>query len=539
LKKILYILFAFNLILPKNFIYTEDTWYSITSPEEITSISYNRDQVFFSSENGLFVYDKAYQDFYYSDYLLNNIENKDIFIIHYDLYRDNFWMLNREEIMFKSKLSSVWLKIRFDNLDLFSYQNIKNIGSNSNYVVLQTNSNTFIFLDPFTGRVKHDVSNEDVQLQILSVNWSSSYRSNYNNTINLMNYYTFDNWKIVSDNELEKNGKTVKITCFLDETNQYKWLGTDTGEIFFIRPYSNEIEEFKSIPPIANINIAYLDNRGEWWIADKDWIYNYSDILYNQEMVFLCHWDEDDNIWTEYYQNKYPQVMVKDINDIYRLGESLYIATNSGLLIYDIILDRWKLLNQSDGLIDNVILDIEYYDNVLYLATQGGLVTFSTLINKPIASYFTKLTNKKISDIDMMNGDLYLLTDIGLLKMDTNTKEYEIISRKRFQNIEIENDTIFLSKNNALYYINNNELNFLFTHDKIKNFDICNSYIWAHSNHSAIIYDMNTGHKLEYDETDGIISDKINDIQCDDNWVWFSTDNGLSFYNWEKYHYAK
>ena len=539
MKKILYILFAFNFILPKNFIYTEDTWYSITSPEEITSISYNRDQVFFSSGNGLFVYDKAYQNFYYSDYLLNNIENKDIFIIHYDLYRDNFWMLNREEIMFKSKLSSVWLKIRFDNLDLFSYQNIKNIGSNSNYIVLQTNSNTFIFLDPFTGRVKNDVSNDDVQLQLLSVNWSSSYRSNYNNAINLMDYYTFDNWKIVSNNELEKNGKTVKITCFLDEVNQYKWLGTDTGELFFIRPYSNEIEEFQSIPPIANINIAYLDNRGEWWIADKDWIYNYSDILYNQEMVFLCHWDEDDNIWTEYYQNKYPQVMVKDINDIYRLGESLYIATNSGLLIYDITLDRWKLLNRSDGLVDDVILDIEYYDNVLYLATQGGLVAFSTLINKPIASYFTKLTNKKISDIDMMNGDLYLLTDIGLLKMDTNTKEYEIISRKRFRNIEIENDTIFLSKNNALYYINNNELNLLFQYDKIKNFDICNNYIWAHGNYSAMIYDMNTGYKLEYDETDGIISDKINDIQCDDNWVWFSTDNGLSFYNWEKYHYAK
>ena len=49
----------------------------------------------------------------------------------------------------------------------------------------------------------------------------------------------------------------------------------------------------------------------------------------------------------------------------------------------------------------------------------------------------------------MMNGDLYLLTDIGLLKMDTNTKEYETISRKTFQNIEIENDTIFLSKNNT------------------------------------------------------------------------------------------
>ena len=78
MKKILYILFTFSFILSKNFIYSEDTWYSLTSPEEITSITYNRDKIYFSSENGLFVYDKAYQNFYYSDYLLNNIENKNI-----------------------------------------------------------------------------------------------------------------------------------------------------------------------------------------------------------------------------------------------------------------------------------------------------------------------------------------------------------------------------------------------------------------------------------------------------------------------------
>ena len=539
LQKILYILIFFNFILSKNFIYNEDDWYSITSPGKITSISYNRDQVFFSSENGLFVYDKISEEFYYSDYLLNNVENKDIFIIHYDLYRDNYWMMNREELMFKSKLSSVWLKIRFDSLDLFSYKNIYNIGSSSDYIVIQTHNNRFLFLNPFTGRVENGILNEDVDFQLASVTWSSSYNSDFNNNINLMNYYMFDNWQIVKHNEFEKNGKVVKATCFLDEPNEYKWFGTDSGKIFFTAPYSNEIEEFKSIPPISNINIAYLDDDNGWWIADKDWIYNYSDILYNQEMVFLSYWDEKNNIWTKYYQDKYPQVMVKEINDLYRMNNTLYIATNSGLLVYDISLDKWNLLNVGDGLINDIILDIEYHEDMLYLATQGGLMTISTLINKPVSSYFTKLIDKSIIDIDLLDDDLYLLTDIGLLKMDTNTKDYNIISKRKFKDIEIVDNRIFLSKNNAIYLLSDNDLNFLFQYDRIKNFDVCNNYIWAHNKNSAMIYDMNTGNKLEYDQTDGIISDKINDIQCDENWVWFSTNNGLSFYNWEKYHYEK
>ena len=28
----------------------------------------------------------------------------------------------------------------------------------------------------------------------------------------------------------------------------------------------------------------------------------------------------------------------------------------------------------------------------------------------------------------------------------------------------------------------------------------------------------------------------IYSIDCDNNWVWFSTDNGLVLYNWAKYH---
>ena len=31
----------------------------------------------------------------------------------------------------------------------------------------------------------------------------------------------------------------------------------------------------------------------------------------------------------------------------------------------------------------------------------------------------------------------------------------------------------------------------------------------------------------------------IYDVECDEEWVWFSTNNGISFYNWSKYHYEK
>ena len=101
MKNILYIIIL-GLCLSKNFIYSENSWYSILSPKQITSISYTQNEVFFSSINGLFVYNKDNKDFFYSDYMLNNLDNKNIYLVHYDTYRDNIWILNKHDILFKS-----------------------------------------------------------------------------------------------------------------------------------------------------------------------------------------------------------------------------------------------------------------------------------------------------------------------------------------------------------------------------------------------------------------------------------------------------
>ena len=144
MKNILYIIIL-GICLSKNFIYSENSWYSILSPKQITSISYTQNEVFFSSINGLFVYNKDNKDFFYSDYMLNNLDNKNIYLVHYDTYRDNIWVLNKHDLLFKSNLSNIWTKINFYDFSI-TPRSIKNIGSNPNYIIIKTLSNEYIFL---------------------------------------------------------------------------------------------------------------------------------------------------------------------------------------------------------------------------------------------------------------------------------------------------------------------------------------------------------------------------------------------------------
>ena len=95
----LYILlyFLFNLLFSKNFIYNENSWYNITSLKSVTSISHNYNEIFFSSLNGLFIYNKNHKNITYASYILNNVDDKNIYIVYYDSYRDKIWLLNNNK----------------------------------------------------------------------------------------------------------------------------------------------------------------------------------------------------------------------------------------------------------------------------------------------------------------------------------------------------------------------------------------------------------------------------------------------------------
>ena len=50
------------------------------------------------------------------------------------------------------------------------------------------------------------------------------------------------------------------------------------------------------------------------------------------------------------------------------------------------------------------------------------------------------------------------------------------------------------------------------------------------------LIDINNREQWYYNQNDGIQGNQIYDIGCKDDWVWFIAENGISLYNWSKYH---
>ena len=70
----------------------------------------------------------------------------------------------------------------------------------------------------------------------------------------------------------------------------------------------------------------------------------------------------------------------------------------------------------------------------------------------------------------------------------------------------------------------------------VQDFDICGLYVWSTQGNLVTLLDTITAQSWEYNREDGIPGNKIYDVNCDDDWVWFLTNKGVAFYNWSRYH---
>ena len=104
-------IFFFSIFYCQNFSYSDDDWFTVTAPQKINSISYSNDQVFLSSNNGLFGYDIFNKNFYFIDDAFKRLDSHEVHIIFYDSYRDHLWLLNKEAIYYKSMISDIWREI--------------------------------------------------------------------------------------------------------------------------------------------------------------------------------------------------------------------------------------------------------------------------------------------------------------------------------------------------------------------------------------------------------------------------------------------
>lgn len=536
MKKLI-IIFLYSLIYSQNFIYNEEDWIVVSNPGYITSMTVRFDDIIFTSNKGVFVYNTNTNNFSFMSEFIRGFNNNNK-IIHNDSFRDHIWFLNNEKLYFKPYVSSIWREIEFYELDIIDFSSIKNIGSNHDFIFLKINSNEILVLDPFSGK---KVDYDDVTfIDFETVIWSATNNDDINFSFDLQRFKSDAGFNILSNEYMEYNGQFIYITCAIEDNNKNIWLSTNSGQLFKGNLYTETLKKVSNLPYFSNINLAYLDEYGEWWMSTDDQILMPDEFLVNtSDNIFLAHWKEKNNKWSYIKQNVSMSIKSADITSFIRYASNIYVGTNKGVLLYNVNKKEWS---SYEGINDEYyVYNLDKSEDFIYVATNKGIKIIS-IINNSVLN-FDKLKmfdDYQIYDLVSIDNILYFSSEIGLFSYQLFEDFLTKVSEDIFINITVdkENDLLYLNNKNRIFLYDGKFKN-ISSIKRIKDISFCNNFLWINNNRYATLFNVSTSEIFEYDYLDGIVGKKINSIECDDDWVSFSTDKGLVLFNWLKYHNVK
>ena len=522
----------------QNFRYIPDDWYILTKPGSITAITEDNFDLYFATENGVYRYNKSREDFQY-DYIFSvQLEFPNITHFYFDSYRDYFWVVHEQGISFKSSVSTIWRDMSLINSGIFSIYEIGDIGSSPEYFWIRSADDVYPF-DPFSAEPADwaDANEEEDFIQ-----WGHSRTGITERKIDISRYSIEGDWTVGLHKISHRDGREMEVTVFMEDDEGNQWFGTDAGYILKGWRHSFRLELINIGLPFDHVTVAYSDKEGNWWFADSRFkrtgqLSTFNGLYQTENSPFISQWNEPDNQWTYYMPDESIVISNTDVNAILNIGSTMYFGTMYGLLYLDLYNRDWNLIDASNGLNDSAVWDMVEYDGSIFLATANGVNEISIINHTVIPdriNRFENISHFNIYDMEADSQYLYLASDAGLLQLNWDGGEIKTLSKKEIRKIRLEESGI-VGTDGTLWSINEMDDEKYIT-SNVQDFDICGSYVWSSQGNQVTLLDTITAQSWEYNREDGIPGNKIYDVNCDDDWVWFLTNKGVAFYNWSRYH---
>ncbi len=222
-----------------------------------------------------------------------------------------------------------------------------------------------------------------------------------------------------------------------------------------------------------------------------------------------------------------PQSQVNDITQ----DESgyLWIATLGGLAKFDG--KNFTTYGKSDGLLNNRIVELNFFDDKLYVGHDKGISYSCYNDSFCTAAYPPNVSPANVTAIVKFNNQIFVGTNgSGLFSFNTKTKKLKIVqdSPSRIREIIVINDKLFLATRSGVFITEEGK-----TFDQVENTqEFSFSSLLAHKNN--VLATTYSGSLLRLDEngiSDTILyrpEDPFRSITVDDtDRIWLNSRNGL------------
>jgi len=513
-------------------------WTVYRQTGSINSISEGYDYAYYATENAGILRFQLYKNRFEEPITTaQGLTDNQILAVHYDQNTGMLWAASKNFIDYSYNAEGNWFHIDLDDTGLHHEVLIQQIGSSNNYIWINA-GNTFLKLDKVSGIVMGLLPLPDED----NVIWSSKRERFLEIPNALKNYVVMDGWIMNNNQFIDPFGKIVEPTTFYFGKNSDVYIGMEVGTIFIGDVQMETFYPFSF--GLNNTDVAAFTKSDDLWITGHNSFNTRGITQYNIRQNYFRHIDFENSI--NFRSQPFYSILETD--------KEVWFGGNSAISTYNKKKDFWREITEANGIPNGRITSLSEDSSAIWVGTTKGIVKISIINRRAEQINLEKLLRmRKINDIEIVRGNLWIATDNYLLIYDQKNnllidfKSFgntdDIKERKNiftnFTDIFQNDDEIYVSTPVGIlkYNIEDEDWNVVvepsaYEGSKVNNLVIANGYCFIGIDDGIWQINIDNGYSQLYDYP---FIGSVQDMYIQGDTLLIGSDKGLIRYLWKKY----
>jgi len=490
---------SFNTEKDRRLKYELDDWVSYLKSRRISSITVGTNYIYFGTlDGGILRYDYYGDKWDYPFTTSSGLPNNKVLNVVYDKNNSFLWAVTEDDIAIFKPADKEWL--RKSEADFWPYQfpELPDLGE--------------------IGDVTQNIFYPRKYLSQLPTFFANG------------DYTIIDNWIL-----MDRQFREFPITGFIKDVKQRIWFavkdfGIGVGDLYGMRADFYQV----GLPAIIPIDIAYQNN--DLWIGG---------LARGSGRSGIALWPANEIDWRFFEERWISHLPDDNVHDILVDGDSVWFATEYGVSVYSTTKNKWSNISLKEGLISNLVLDLEVFGNFVYVATDQGISRIDRLIGRVKDINDDRFLNLRFNQLAAQKDTLWAATDRGIFRYISRLRDWEFLpSKAAIQDMDI---TAVFNYNNEMWFASDGGIMWLdLRTNKWESFpqlaiEISPPYrdiqvneksVWVATKSGLLKYDKVDKFWKLFTVEDGLLDNNCHRILLDGEYLWITTDSGITHFNW-------
>jgi len=526
----------FTRIRETNPNYEQGDWQSYAVARFITSIAVGERYVYFGTQHsGITRYHQFKNSWDFPWTTSNGLADNEVTAVAYDFDTGFLWSASRTAVSSYNPTAKEWRNTFKDEFGLPFSDEVESIGISQDKIFFETRARRLFEANKFGGIIVVSNVRGGNALSEKNIRW---FGRRARKPSELPHFFMSAGYLFNPEGFIEDpNFRRAEISTVVEDDWGNIWLGTwglGAGK-GSRRAMRLQMLDFGLANNTVN-SIGFYDSV--LWVGGSN----------TQELnQGITAWDLRREDWRYYEQRDVTDLLSDQVNSIAIDGNNIWFCTDYGLTRFSTKEQRWKTIDQFDGLADNFVFDAVFDDSTIYVGTGNGISRImKSSLSKEDTTHIERLnpgnlTIVEVRDLELMENLLWAATNEGIYVYDTAKREGGFSAEiggptsERITSISRYGNELWFGSFSGIDVYDVEKREWLgvpegrfFPNRVIRRVLADKNVVWAASDEGVLKFDRESRSWRTFTIEDGLISNRVNAILLAGDYIWFGTDHGLT-----------